>query len=108
VFGVYRCHRQQLLIHIQPLPLVTARIGQDRGIFEALAKSQDGVQLDVLAETSGLQRGVLEPILDYLCTQGMGVEVTRGTYKATPLTHMLLVPLFNDAVTHLLVVQLLT
>ncbi|CAN9271529.1 unnamed protein product [Alternaria alternata] len=83
-----------------PLPLVTARIGQDRGIFEALAKSQDGVQLDILAQASGLQKGVLEAILDYMCTKGMGVEVAPGTYKATPLTHMLLVPLFKDAVTH--------
>ncbi|KAG9189096.1 hypothetical protein G6011_05964 [Alternaria panax] len=83
-----------------PLPLVTARIGQDRGIFETLAKSQDGVQLNVLAQASGLQKGVLESILDYLCIQGMSVEATPGTYKATPLTHMLLMPLFNDAVTH--------
>ena len=89
---------------IRDRPLVTARIGQDRGIFEALARSQDGVQLDVLAQASGLQKGVLEAILDYMCTKGMGVEVAPGTYKATPLTHMLLVPLFKDAVTHLLVI----
>ena len=92
---------------MQPLPLVTARIGKGRGIFEALAKSQDGAQLDVLAQASGLQKGVLESVLDYLCTQGIAVEATPGTYKATPLTHMLFVPLLNDAVSHLLVIRLL-
>ena len=105
MIGVRRCDTLQLLTHFQPLPLVTARIGQDRRIFDALAKSQHGTQLDDLAQVSGLPKGVLESILDYLCTQGMAIESTPGTYKATPLTHMLLVPLFNDAVTHLSVAR---
>ncbi|KAF9695382.1 hypothetical protein EKO04_006678 [Ascochyta lentis] len=83
-----------------PLPLVTARIGQDRGIFDALAKSPEGAALDDVAQASGLPKGVLESVLDYLCTQGMALESQPGIYKPTSLTHMLLVPLFNDAVTH--------
>lgn len=63
------------------------------------------MQLDHLAQATGLPKGVLESILDYLCTQRMAVEASPGIYKATPLTHMLLVPLFNDAVTHLSVTR---
>lgn len=85
---------------------MTARIGQDRGIFAALASNPEGAQLDGIARASGLPKGVLEFVLDYLCTQGMAIESSPGTYKATPLTHMLLVPLFNDAVTHLSVVRI--
>ncbi|KAF3010834.1 hypothetical protein E8E13_008765 [Curvularia kusanoi] len=83
-----------------PLPLVTARIGQDRGIFAALANDPEGVSLDSIAAATDLPKGVLESLLDYLCTQGMAVESSRDNFKATPLTQMLLVPLFNDAVTH--------
>ncbi|UPX16343.1 uncharacterized protein EKO05_0006751 [Ascochyta rabiei] len=83
-----------------PLPLVAARIGQDRGIFEALAKSPEGAALDDVARVSGLPKAVLESVLDYLCTQDMALESQPGIYTPTPLTHMLLVPLFNDAVTH--------
>lgn len=83
-----------------PLPLVTARIGQDRGVFEAITKSDGPAQLDDIAQATKLPKGVLESVLDYMCTQGMVVEASPGTYKATPLTQMLLVPLFNDAVTH--------
>ncbi|KAF3041097.1 hypothetical protein E8E12_005846 [Didymella heteroderae] len=83
-----------------PLPLVTARIGQDRGIFAALTSSSEGARLDGLAAASQLPKDVLESVLDYLCTQGMATESSPGTFKATPMTHLLLVPLFNDAVTH--------
>ncbi|KAJ4376692.1 hypothetical protein N0V86_006808 [Didymella sp. IMI 355093] len=83
-----------------PLPLVTARIGQDRGIFATLASCPEGTQIEGLATATQLPQGVLESVLDYLCTQGMATESSPGTFKATPLTHMLLVPLFNDAVTH--------
>lgn len=101
VSGSQRCETMQLLIQPQPLPLATARIGQDRGIFAALASSSEGADLDGLAAASRLSKGVLECVLDYLCTQGMATESSPGTFKATQLTHMLLVPLFNDAVTHL-------
>lgn len=80
---------------------MTARIGQDRGIFAALADSPAGAQLDGLAAASRLPKGVLESVLDYLCTQGMATESSPGTFEATPLTHRLLAPLFKDAVTHL-------
>ncbi|KAH6644812.1 putative sterigmatocystin 8-O-methyltransferase precursor [Boeremia exigua] len=83
-----------------PLPLVTARIAQDRGIFRALADSDGGAQLDDIAKTTGLPAGVLESLLDYLCTQDMAAAAPGGLYTATPLTHMLLAPLFADAVTH--------
>jgi hypothetical protein len=90
-----------MLIHTQPLPLVTARIGLDQGIFYALSTSQNGIELESLARTTSLPKSVLESTLDYLCTQDMATELNPGTYKATPLTHMLLGQLFNDAVTHL-------
>lgn len=84
-----------------------ARIGQDRGIFAALSSNLEGARLEGIAAATGLPKGVLESILDYLCTQGMAIESSPGTFKATPLTHMLLVPLFNDAVTHLSVLQIM-
>jgi hypothetical protein len=48
-----------------------------------------------------MQSGVLEPIMDYLCSQGMARENEHGTYVPTNLTRLLTMPLFNDAVTHL-------
>ena len=48
-----------------------------------------------------MQSGVLEPIMDYLCSQGMAQKSKQGSYAATQLTRLLTVPLFNDAVTHL-------
>lgn len=99
--AVQRCDSCASVDPYQPLPLVTARIGQDRGIFAALAKGQEGAELDSLVHTSQLPKGVLESFLDYACTQGMAVESSHGTYQATALTRMLLAPLFRDAVTHL-------
>ncbi|PSN65247.1 putative sterigmatocystin 8-O-methyltransferase precursor [Corynespora cassiicola Philippines] len=83
-----------------PLPLVTARISQSHNIFSTLCESKDAVDLNTISRKSGLQPGVLGSIMDYLCTQGMALEADRGCYTPTPLSHMLLVPLFNDAVTH--------
>lgn len=61
------------------------------------------MQLEDIVKTSGLAKGILESVMDYVCTQGMAIECSPGIYQATPLTNMLLSPLFNDAVTHLLV-----
>lgn len=87
----------------QPLPLVAARICQDRGIFSTLAargKEEGGTSLRTLSMASGLESGVLEAILDYACVQGMTAEVSRGHYAPTELTQLLLVPVFVDGVTH--------
>lgn len=43
--------------------------------------------------------------MDYMCTQDMAQELQPRTYKATSLTQMLLLPLFNDAVTQLSVIR---
>ncbi|CAN8101585.1 unnamed protein product [Discula destructiva] len=91
---------QQLVY--SPLPLVSARICQDRGVLATLAASKDehGVTLTALAAASGIETDVLESILDYICARGMAVEVSPGCYAAMKLTGMLLVPVFVDAVTH--------
>lgn len=85
-----------------PLPLVVARICQDRRVFATLAANENvaGVSSATLVTASGLQPSVLEPIMDYACVQGMAAEVSQGQYVATKLTHMLLVPVFVDGVTH--------
>ena len=80
------------------MPLITARIGQQHGIFAALAKGP--VSFNDLLATTGLAPGVLESVMDYLCSQGMADE-KDGVYTATKLSHMMMVPLFQDAVTHL-------
>ncbi|KAF1348231.1 hypothetical protein EJ07DRAFT_185140 [Lizonia empirigonia] len=83
-----------------PLPLVTARIGLDRGVFAAVAGSPGGVVVEEVVVKSGLAEDGLRCVLGYLCAQGMLEESQEGVYKATAMTHMLLTPLFGDAVTH--------
>ncbi|KAG6368470.1 hypothetical protein INS49_002677 [Diaporthe citri] len=85
-----------------PLPLVVARICQDRRIFATLAANESvtGVSSATLITASALQPSVLDSIMDYACVQGMAAEVSQGQYLATKLTHTLLVPVFVDGVTH--------
>lgn len=96
--------RHELTYPYQPLPLVVARICQDRNIFATLAANQDaaGVSSAALMAASGLQPSVFESVIDYACVQGMVAEASkaRGRYVATELTHTLLVPVFVDGVTH--------
>ncbi|TQV99014.1 O-methyltransferase [Cordyceps javanica] len=85
-----------------PLPLITTRIAQQHKIFATLAAgSQQGpVSFEALGEATGLRAAVLESVVDYLGTQGMLSEPVRGQYAATGLTHLMLAPLFQDAITH--------
>ncbi|KAK7979921.1 nitrogen metabolite repression-(nmr)-responsible protein [Apiospora arundinis] len=85
-----------------PLPLVAARIGQDCHLFSTLAKGQGQCPTDLttLSCASGLEPRILESIMDYLCTQGMALEEKPHRYLPTPMSRLLLVPLFGDAVTH--------
>ncbi|KAK8005959.1 HET-domain-containing protein [Apiospora marii] len=83
-----------------PLPLVAARIGQDRDLFSTLTRSQGPTDLATLSCASGLEPRILESIMDYLCTQGMAVETEMQRYLPTQLSHLLRVPIFDDAVTH--------
>lgn len=83
--------------------MVGARICQERGVFATLAANKDsrGVSLGALTTTSNLDEGVVEAILDYVCAQGMAAHAAKqGYYTATKSTHMLLVPVFVNAVTH--------
>lgn len=86
---------------VQPLPLITTRIAQQHKIFATLVGSQGPVSFDALKDATGLQAAILESVLDYLGTQGMLSEPQRGQYAATGLTHLMMAPLFNDAITHL-------
>lgn len=72
-------------------------------MFAAVAVSPEGVRLEEVVVKSGLAEDVLRCVLGYLCAQGMLEESQSGMYKATAMTHMLLTPLFGDAVTHLYV-----
>ncbi|KAF7561618.1 hypothetical protein G7046_g2514 [Stylonectria norvegica] len=83
-----------------PLPLVIARVAQDHRIYSTLAAASEPVELQRLSLVTGLGTRVLETIMDYLCTQNMAQEAEPGRYSATKLTHLLIVPLFQDAVTH--------
>ncbi|KAK8129181.1 S-adenosyl-L-methionine-dependent methyltransferase [Apiospora kogelbergensis] len=83
-----------------PLPLVAARIGQDCHVFSTLAAGQDSVDLDTISQASGLEPRILESIMDYLCNQGMAVQAESHRYLLTPMSRLLLLPLFGDAVTH--------
>ncbi|KAK8093327.1 S-adenosyl-L-methionine-dependent methyltransferase [Apiospora hydei] len=83
-----------------PLPLVAARIGQDCALFSTLAASQGPSDLAELSGASGLEPRILGSIMDYLSPQGIVVEAEKQRYMPTKLSHLLLVPLFNDAVTH--------
>lgn len=59
------------------------------------------MSLSALQDASGLPPSVLESVLDYLSTQQMVEEIEKGKYTGTKLTQLMLVPLFQDAVTHL-------
>lgn len=83
---------------------MAVRISQQHGIFSALVGSQEPVSLAALQKASGVEDGLLEPLLAYLGAHGFVREVHPGEYEATKLTQLLLAPLFLDAVTHLYVV----
>lgn len=85
---------------MQPLPLVASRIGQDRGVFKALA-SEGPVSLSELSKITGVKPLILDPLVDYLCAQHMARQVAPDSFVATKLTHHLNEPLLTSAVTHL-------
>lgn len=81
------------------MTLVISRIGQEFGIFSKLANDAAAHNLAELREANGLESGMMESIMDYLCTQNMASEEEPGQYKATELTKLMASPLFKDAVT---------
>lgn len=86
----------------QPLPLITARVAQEHGIFKTLVDSKDGpTSAAVLAEKTRLNPNVLDSLLAYMTTQHMIQETSPRQYSATKLSQMLLAPLFIDGVLHL-------
>ncbi|KAL1962581.1 hypothetical protein VTN77DRAFT_9374 [Rasamsonia byssochlamydoides] len=84
-----------------PLPLVVARIAQERGIFKTLVEN-DGkpTSTAVLAEKAGVKPAMMESLLEYMSTQDMAEQISPQEYAATKLSHMLLDQLFVDGVTH--------
>jgi hypothetical protein len=84
----------------QPLPLITARIGQDFNLFSTLALHSETrpASLADLAKASGLEKSILTAILDYNGGQGVSLEVKPGFYAPTKLTHLMLQPAMNDAI----------
>lgn len=83
----------------QPMPLVTARIGQDHNIFTTLAAADKPITLSVLSASTGMEIGVLESVMDYLCSQNMAREVKKK-FVATRLTHVLTNSLNRATFTH--------
>jgi hypothetical protein len=82
-------------------PIVATKIAQDHGVFKILAAARQPMALPRLSETSGLEAGVLESLMDYLCTQEMAHEDGQGRYSATKLTHRMCLRVFEDTMTHL-------
>ncbi|KAF5699041.1 O-methyltransferase family 2 [Fusarium mundagurra] len=83
-----------------PLPLITTRIAQERGIFATIAQASGPVSFDDLQKISGLGTSVLASIMNYLCTQETAEEPAQGLYVASRLTPYMASPLFVDAVLH--------
>ncbi|KAK2594288.1 hypothetical protein QQS21_007994 [Conoideocrella luteorostrata] len=83
-----------------PLPLITARVAQQHHIFATLVSAKKPVPFATLQNATKLDESILESILDYLGTQAMVNELTPGIFTATKLSNMMVVPLFQDAVTH--------
>lgn len=83
------------------LPLVTARISNDFEIFTTLIKGDDAnpVALSDLVKSSGLDKNLVSPIMDYHCYQGAAVEPRQGFYAPTKLTYSLVDPMFVKAIT---------
>lgn len=81
--------------------MITTRIAQEHKIFATLVDAEGPVSFDALQQVTGLQASVLEPVVDYLGTQGMLSEPARGQYAMTGLTQLMMAPLFHDAITHL-------
>ena len=67
----------------------------------ALVGASEPVSLDALQKASGIEEGLLLPLLEYLGAHEFVKEARPGQYQATKLTQLLLAPLFLDAVTHL-------
>jgi hypothetical protein len=72
------------------LPLITARIGQSRGIFDLLSSSTQPVELATLVDRTKLDPGILETLLEYMVTEGMAIKPAACHYSASRLTEILL------------------
>ncbi|KAH6668493.1 hypothetical protein B0J14DRAFT_675301, partial [Halenospora varia] len=72
------------------LPLITARIGQSRGIFNLLSSSTQPVGLVTLVDRTKLDAGILENLLEYIIAEGMAIKTAAFHYSASKLTKILL------------------
>jgi Holliday junction resolvasome RuvABC ATP-dependent DNA helicase subunit len=91
-----------MLTQLQPLPLVSAYIAQDHGILQYIVDSQGSpVAVDDIAKATNLSPRDTGNLLEYLSVQSMIQETSRGHYRPTKLSHLLLDKLFKDAVIHL-------
>ena len=86
---------------LKPLQLVSTRIGQDHGIFSALAAAGGPITLATLSEATGLNTVILESVMDYLCTQDMALHIAPDKYVATKLTRFLDEPMLRSTTIHL-------
>ncbi|CAG9951641.1 unnamed protein product [Clonostachys rosea f. rosea IK726] len=87
-------------IAYSPLLVVTARIGQDHGIFAKLCAAAGPVSLGELLTASKIPSDTLESVMDSICARGMAARVEAQAFAATPLTHLLSSPELRAAHTH--------
>ncbi|KAK7223276.1 hypothetical protein V2G26_011279 [Clonostachys chloroleuca] len=87
-------------IAYSPLLLVTARIGQDHGIFAKLCATAGPVSLGELLTTSKITSDTLDSVMDSICARGMAARVEAQAFAATPLTHLLSSPELRAAHIH--------
>ncbi|CAG9989471.1 unnamed protein product [Clonostachys byssicola] len=90
----------KLTQYLKPLLLVTARIGQDHGIFSKLCATAGPVSLGELLTASKLPCDTLESIMDSICARGMARRLEAQVFTATPVTHLLSSPELRAAHTH--------
>ena len=66
-----------------------------------MAEAKEPVSLSALEKMSGVEVGILESIIDYLCAQGMARQEKDERYCATRQTHIMVTPVFQDTIIHL-------
>lgn len=92
--------KTELTKYFEPLLVVTARIGQDHGIFAKLCAAAGPVSLGELLTASKIPSDTLESVMDSICARGMAARVEAQAFAATPLTHLLSSPELRAAHTH--------
>ncbi|KAE8154536.1 S-adenosyl-L-methionine-dependent methyltransferase [Aspergillus avenaceus] len=84
------------------LPIVAVRTCQEHNVLlhlvEDARKNHPATRITDLVEKTGLSKSTLQTLLDYMGTLSFVIRLSLDEFKPSPLTEMLLSPLFIDGI----------